>query len=130
MHISQMMRAGVRKVEEPAVVTRGVGAGGETIAVGMGKAGGTFEERVRMGGADAGGRAKVAERGLRDVHPLLRPQCATGLSGGAVGEKGGQVGRLVEGEKEKEKKVGLRKRLSRFWGRGRGKAMSVAVVAN
>lgn len=131
VHISQMMRAGVKTVEElPGVSPRsagaGAGAGHGAEKTAVGHMGGPFQERMQMGGADAGSRAKVSDQRLGDVHPLLRPHGPSVPSAVVAGEKSGQlVGLPVS---EKEKKVGLRKRLSRFWGRGRGKA--VVVLAN
>lgn len=116
MHISQMMRAGAKREEEPSgtVAAKGVGAGG------------TFEERMRVAASDTG---KVADPNLQDLHPLLRPTVSS-RDGAAECEK--SVRAVLRVESEKEKKLGLRKRLSRFWARGRGKSIpvGVAVVAN
>ncbi|SLM34135.1 hypothetical protein LPUS_02827 [Lasallia pustulata] len=88
------------------------GAGAHGVSAGM--VPGSFEERMCK--REAREQRMVVEPKLQHIHPLLRPQRGAFLTG--------------EGEVEGGKKGGLRKKLSRFWGRAGAKELPVAVVAN
>ena len=164
-HVGLMMRAGVGVAKKEVLVTPpplsplsplfpGRQAGSAVVdgAAERGRAcvGATFSERIRTGGLELNGKhhVKSVNPTLQNIHPLLRPQPQpqpAGVGRGSavgVGEKSMQAAAMAECDKENEKKLGLRKRLSRFWGRGMGRAggkgelvgagvgVGVAVVAN
>ena len=135
MHISQLMRpgTGARKTADKQETAPPPGRPGATghddssrrRATQMQK---SFEERTRRNAGDEKVRAGPADPDAFDghhAHPLPRPQPASG------GEK--NVRAIGVTECEKEKKRGLREKLSRIWGgrgRGRGGVGLVVVEAN